>query len=64
MSLLSAFLVESAPLNVWVAARNDGVSGSGTLADPFNGSLKMGLGIGISLALIDPRGHKGVSQWY
>ena len=38
MSLLDSFTLDPAAWNVWVAARTDGVFGSGTLADPYNGS--------------------------
>jgi hypothetical protein len=38
MSLLDALFLDPSALNVWVAARTDGVLGSGTLADPYNGS--------------------------
>ena len=38
MSLLDVFLLEPCRVNVWVAARTDGIAGSGTLSDPYNGS--------------------------
>jgi len=38
-SLVDALLLDPAPLNFWVAARTDGIKGSGvTPGDPFNGS--------------------------
>jgi hypothetical protein len=38
MSLLDSLLLEPYRVNVWVAARTDGVAGSGTLSDPYDGS--------------------------
>ena len=38
MSLLDALLLEPPKLEVWIALRTDGVLGSGTQADPFDGS--------------------------
>ena len=38
MSLLDALLLDPAPFDTWVAYRQDGVKGSGTLNDPWNGS--------------------------
>jgi hypothetical protein len=38
MSLLDSFLLEDYRINVWVAARSDGIKGSGTLGDPYDGS--------------------------
>src|SRR5258708_1140846 len=38
MSLLDTFLFEPCRLNVWVAVRTDGISGSGTQSDPYDGS--------------------------
>ena len=40
MSLLEALLLEPAPFDTWVAYRHDGVKGSGTLNDPWDGSTK------------------------
>ncbi len=37
MSLQDSFLTDPVPFNVWIAARTDGISGSGTASDPFNG---------------------------
>jgi hypothetical protein len=49
MGLLDAFLQESVQFNLWIASRSDGVSGSGTAADPFNGSTKLYPPVQISL---------------
>jgi hypothetical protein len=38
MSLMDEFLLDPYPLDVWIAARTDGVIGSGTEDDPYNGS--------------------------
>ena len=38
MSLLDALLLDPAPFNVWIALRTDGLKGSGTASDPFDGS--------------------------
>jgi hypothetical protein len=38
MSLMDEFLLDPYPLDVWIAARTDGVLGSGTEDDPYNGS--------------------------
>ena len=38
MSLIDAFLLDPAPFCVWIAYRQDGIKGSGTLNDPWDGS--------------------------
>lgn len=38
MSLLDALLLDPVRINVWVAKRADGISGSGTQNDPYDGS--------------------------
>ena len=38
MSLLEALLLDPAPFDTWLAYRRDGVKGSGTLNDPWDGS--------------------------
>ncbi len=41
MSLLDSLLVLDAPrLDAWIAVRTDGVKGSGTETDPYDGSSK------------------------
>jgi len=40
MSLLDALLLDPAPFNIWIAARTDGIKGSGTASDPYNGSTQ------------------------
>lgn len=40
MALTDAFLLEPAPLDIWIAYRIDGCGGSGTQADPFDGSTQ------------------------
>lgn len=38
MSLAEAMLLDPSPFECWVAARTDGIMGSGTIDDPWNGS--------------------------
>ena len=38
MSLLDALLLDPARINVWISYRTDGVAGSGTQNDPYDGS--------------------------
>ena len=38
MSLFDALLLDPHPFNVWIAYRTDGVKGSGTASDPYDGS--------------------------
>lgn len=38
MSLLDALLLDPHPFAVWIACRTDGVKGSGTASDPYDGS--------------------------
>ena len=40
MSLLDALLLDPAPFNVWIALRTDGLKGSGTASDPYDGSTQ------------------------
>jgi hypothetical protein len=40
MSLLDALLLDPAPFDVWIAARTDGIKGSGTASDPYDGSTQ------------------------
>lgn len=37
MSLTDAFLLEPYPFEIWIASRTDGVKGSGTASDPYDG---------------------------
>src|SRR6266487_3285098 len=50
MSLIDALLLEPCPLKLsdcpiphelWIAARTDGIKGSGTLDDPYDGSSRL-----------------------
>jgi len=41
MSLLDAFLLDPYPYNVWIAKRTDGLKGSGTVSDPYDGSTQL-----------------------
>src|SRR5688572_30612086 len=38
MALLDALLLDPYPFEIWIAKRTDGVGGSGTLNDPYDGS--------------------------
>ena len=38
MSLIDAFLLDPALFEVWIACRTDGLKGSGTASDPYDGS--------------------------
>ena len=38
MSLIDALLLDPAPFEVWIACRTDGLKGSGTASDPYDGS--------------------------
>ena len=40
MSLLDALLLDPAPFNAWIASRTDGIKGSGTVSDPYDGSTQ------------------------
>jgi len=40
VSLIDALLLEPSPLDVWIAVRTDGLKGSGTQSDPYDGSTK------------------------
>ncbi len=40
MSLLDSLFLDPAPFDVWVAVRTDGIKGSGTLNDPYDGSTQ------------------------
>jgi hypothetical protein len=40
MALLDALLLDSVPFNVWIAHRTDGIKGSGTASDPYDGSTQ------------------------
>jgi len=41
MSLLDSLLLDPARLDVWIALRTDGVKGSGTEDDPYDGSTRV-----------------------
>lgn len=51
MSLLDALLLDPAPFNIWIAFRTDGIKGSGTISDPYDGSTQVrfdGVMVGIA----------------
>ena len=41
MSLLDALLLDPASFNAWIAYRSDGIKGSGTASDPYDGSTQI-----------------------
>jgi len=49
MSLTEALLLDPYPFEVWIAARTDGVKGSGTQADPYDGSTIKSSAVDVSL---------------
>jgi hypothetical protein len=53
MGLLDAILQDSATFNVWIAARTDGIAGSGTASDPFNGATRQDPALRISLSYLN-----------
>ena len=50
MSLIDALFLDSAPLNIWLAWRTDGVKGSGTHSDPYDASTKLAAADAASLS--------------
>lgn len=38
MALLDALLLDPYPFQIWIAKRTDGIKGSGTASDPYDGS--------------------------
>ena len=48
MSLLDALLLDPYRINVWIAYRTDGVKGSGTQNDPYDGSTNLAAPVTIS----------------
>src|SRR5436190_17999487 len=40
MPLIDALLLDPHAFNVWIAYRTDGIKGSGTINDPYNGSTQ------------------------
>jgi hypothetical protein len=52
MSLLDALLLDPYRINVWIAYRTDGVKGTGTQADPWDGSTASKLDAALNDALV------------
>ncbi len=48
MSLLDALLLDPTPFNIWIAIRTDGIKGSGTVNDPYDGGPVFGTSINIT----------------
>src|SRR5690242_2599405 len=53
MSLFDALLLDSARLDVWIALRTDGVMGSGTESDPYDGGVRTQALVAISSLVRD-----------
>ncbi len=59
MSLLDALLLDPYRINVWIAYRTDGVAGSGTQNDPWDGSTATRLDTVLNSLLANTRVHFG-----
>src|SRR5438552_13618862 len=59
MSLFDALLLDPYRLNVWIAYRTDGVKGSGTENDPFDGSTATRLDTVLNSLTANTRIHFG-----
>src|SRR6266540_6341101 len=59
MSLLDALLLYPYRINVWIAYRTDGVAGSGTQNDPWDGSTATRLDTVLNSLLANTRVHFG-----
>jgi hypothetical protein len=53
MRLSDALFLEPAALNMWIAARTDGLAGSGTAHDPFNGATRQEAKLEIGLSYLN-----------
>ncbi len=51
MGLTEAFLLDAVSFNLWIAARTDGISGSGTAQDPRNGTTKRETAVPLALSI-------------
>ena len=59
MSLLDAILLDPAPFNVWITIRTDGLKGSGTASDPYDGSTQARFDARMSELSANTRIHLG-----
>jgi len=48
MPLLDALLLDPCKINVWIAYRTEGVAGSGTQNDPYDGRTDFGLAFSVT----------------
>ena len=48
MSLLDALLLDPYRINVWIAYRTDGVKGTGTQNDPYDGSTSLAAAVSVT----------------
>jgi hypothetical protein len=49
MSLSDSLLLDPYPFDVWIAWRTDGLGGSGTLNDPYNGSTELAAAVPVTI---------------
>src|SRR6266849_6100399 len=59
MSLLDALLLDPLRMNVWIAYRTDGVAGTGTQNDPYDGSTSTKLDTILNNVAANNRIHLG-----
>ena len=59
MSLLDALLLDPYRINIWIALRSDGVKGSGTQNDPYDGSTATRLDTILNTLVANTRIHFG-----
>jgi hypothetical protein len=59
MSLLDALLLDPYRMNIWIASRTDGVAGSGTQNDPYDGSTAARLDTVLNSLVASTRIHFG-----
>lgn len=52
MSLTDAFLLEPYPFEIWISARTDGIKGSGTASDPYDGGPVLATAKSITLSRV------------
>ncbi len=63
MSLLDALLLDPAPLEIWIAYRTDGIKGSGTASDPYDGSTATKFDAVMNDLPAHTRVHLGPCPW-
>ncbi len=63
MSLLDALLLTPHPFNVWIAKRTDGIKGSGTASDPYDGSTAARLDAVLASLPVNTHVHLGAGSF-